>query len=48
MENLDGFVHAGRLDLYGLEAALQGGVFFNILPVLIERCSAHALQFAAG
>src|SRR4029078_10063283 len=31
-----------------LEASLEGGVFFDVLAVLVERGGANAAEFAAG
>ena len=38
----------GSCDQYFLEAALQRGVFFDVLAILIERRRADAMQLAAG
>ena len=35
-------------DEHRLEAAFQGGVFFDVLAVLVERRGADAAQLAAG
>jgi hypothetical protein len=39
---------AGRLDLHGLEAALEGGVLLDVLAVFVEGGRADALQLAAA
>ena len=46
LENLDGVFDVGLLDLDGLEAAFESGVFLDVLPVLAERRSADAVQFS--
>ena len=48
LEDLDGLVGRRFIDAHLLEAALQGGVALNVLAVLVQRCRADALQFAAG
>ena len=47
-ENGDGVVDGGLADHDGLEAAGEGGVFFDVLLVFVERGGADAAQFAAG
>ncbi len=47
-EDRDGVFDAGLVDEHGLEAALEGGVLFDVLAELIERGGADAVQFAAG
>ena len=44
----DGVLHRRLIDLYGLEAALERGVLFDILAVFVERRRADAVQLAAG
>ena len=46
-EDLDGFALAGRIDLDGLEAALERAVFFDVLAVLRGRRRADAADLAA-
>lgn len=48
LENLNCQLGAGLIDLDGLETALQGGVFLNVLAVLIEGGCTDGLQLAAG
>ena len=48
VEDLDGFLDAGGLDLHGLEAALERGVLLDVLAVFVERGGADALQLAAA
>jgi hypothetical protein len=38
----------GLVHLYGLEAALQRGVLFDILAVFVQSCGADAVQLAPG
>jgi hypothetical protein len=38
----------GRLDLDGLEAALERGVLLDVLAVFVERGRADALELAAA
>ena len=47
-EDGDGVLHRRLIDLNGLEAALERGVLFDILAVLVERRGADAVQLAAG
>ena len=47
-EDGDGFLDAGFVDVNGLEPAFEGGVFFDVLAVFIQRGGADAAQFAAG
>ncbi len=47
LQDLDGVRHRGLLHLDGLEAALEGGVLFEVLAVLVERGGADGLQLAA-
>ena len=35
------------INLNRLETALQGGIFFDVLAVLIQRCGTDAVQFAS-
>ncbi len=44
----DGFLDARFVDENGLETAFQGGVFFDVLAVFVQRGGADAAQFAAG
>ena len=44
----DGVLDGGFVHLHRLEAALEGGVFLDILAVLIQRGGADAVQLAAG
>jgi hypothetical protein len=48
LEDLDGVLHRGLLDLDRLEAALERGVLLEVLAVLVERGGADGLQLAAG
>ena len=48
LDNLDGFQDRGFLDLDGLKAALQRGIFFDILAVLGKRRRADDLHLPAG
>ena len=43
----DGVLHARFVHDHGLEAALQRGVLFDVLAVLVERGRADGAQFAA-
>ena len=43
----DGGLYRGLAHQDLLKAALQRGVFFDVLAVLVERGGAHAVQFAA-
>ena len=45
-QDLDGFIDGWRIDLYGLETALERCVFLDVLAVLVHRGRADALQFA--
>ena len=47
-EDGDGVLHRRLIDLHGLEAALERGILFDILAVLVERRRADAVQLAAG
>ncbi len=47
-ENGDGVVDDGFADVDGLEAAFQGGIFFDVLAIFVERGRADAAEFAAG
>ncbi len=47
-EDGNGVLHRRLIDLHGLEAALERGVLFDILAVLVERRRADAVQLAAG
>ena len=44
----DGVFHGRLIHLNRLEAALQSGVFLDILAVLVQRGRADAVQLAAG
>ena len=44
----DGVLHRRLIDLYRLEAALERGVLFDVLAVLVKRGRADAVQLAAG
>ena len=46
-QNGDRIFHARLLHKNGLEPPLERRIFFNILPVLVERCCADAVQFAS-
>ena len=48
VEDHNGVFHGRRLDLDGLETALEGGVLFDVLAVLVEGGRAHDLHFAAA
>ena len=48
LQDLDGHRDRGLLHLDGLEAALEGGVLFDVLAVLVDGRGAHRLQFTAG
>jgi hypothetical protein len=48
LEDGDGVLDGGRLDLHVLEAAVEGGVLLDVLAVLVERGGADAVQLAAG
>ena len=43
----DGILHSRLIHLHRLEPALQRGVFFDILTVLVQRGRADAVQLAA-
>ena len=47
-EDGDGVLHRRLVDLNGLEAALERGVLFDILAVLVKRGRTDAVQLAAG
>src|SRR5712671_6583286 len=47
-KNRDGFLHARLVHHYWLEAALQSGVFFNMLAIFIQRRRADAVQLSAS
>jgi hypothetical protein len=46
-QNRDGVFHGGLRHQHGLEAALEGGVLFDVLAVFVQCCGANAVQFAA-
>ena len=48
LEDQDGVLDRGGLDLDRLEAAVQRAVLLDVLPVLVQRGRPDALQFAAG
>jgi hypothetical protein len=48
LEDLDGVLHRGLLDLDRLEPALERGVLLEVLAVLVERGGADGLDLAAG
>ena len=45
-EDLQGVLHIGLVDHHRLEAALQGGVLFDVLAVLVEGGGADDLDLA--
>jgi hypothetical protein len=45
-EDVDGLLERGLLDHDGLEAAFEGGVALDVLPVLVKRGRADALELA--
>ena len=45
---VEGLFRGGGFDEHLLEAALEGGVFLDILAVFVEGCGAYALDDAAG
>ena len=47
-QDFDGLFDRRFVDIDRLEAALQGGVAFDIFAVLVQRCRADALQLAPG
>ena len=47
-EDGDGILHRGLIHHDRLEAALQSGVLFNILPVLVEGRGADTVQLSPG
>ena len=44
----DGVLHRGRVDQHRLEAALQGGVLLDVLPVFVQGGGSDRPQLAAG
>ena len=48
LKDEDSLLDGGGLDLDGLKAAFQGGVFFDVLAVLVQSGGADALEFAAA
>ena len=48
LQNANGFFFRGAIDLHGLEAALEGTIFFDGLAVFAGRGGADALDFAAA
>ena len=47
-EDGDGVFDAGLGHENRLEAAFQGGVFFDVFAIFVQRCSADAAEIAAG
>src|SRR5688572_1245335 len=47
LDDADGFVEIGRLNVDRLESSFQRTIFFNMLSVLIQRRSPNALDLAA-
>ena len=47
-EDGNGVLHRGLIHLYRLEPALQCGVLFDILAVLVQGGSADAVELAPG
>ena len=47
-QNGNGVFHGGLIHLHLLEATLQGGIFFNVLAILIQRGRPDTMQLAAG
>ena len=47
-EDFDGLVHRRWFDHDGLEPPFECAVLFDVLPVLVERRRAHALQLTTG
>ena len=47
-QNGDGIFHAWLLDHDWLEASLEGGVFFDVFAIFVERGGADGVQFAAS
>ena len=47
-EDGDGVLDTGLLDQDRLEAAFQGGIFFDILAVFVQGGGADAVQFTTG
>jgi len=48
LEDQDGVLNAGLVDVDGLETALKCRVGLDMLAVLVQSCRSDALQFAAG
>jgi hypothetical protein len=48
MEDGDRFVDCGRIHAYRLKAAFEGGIFFDVLAVLVHRSGTDTLEFPAG
>ena len=48
LEDQDGVLHGGSLDLHRLEAALEGRVLLDVLAVFVERGGPDALEFTAA
>ena len=47
-EDFNGVFDGGFFDVDGLEAAFEGGVFFDVLAVLLDGGGTDALEFATG
>ena len=47
-EDGDGVLHRGLIHHDRLEPPLQGGILFDVLPVLVQRGGADAVQLAPG
>ena len=47
-QNGDRVLDTGLADEDGLEAALQGGIFLDVLSIFVERGGTNAVQLAAG
>ena len=48
LQDLDGHGDRRLLDLHRLKAALESGVFFDVLAVLVDRGRPDGLELAAG
>ena len=46
-QNLDCFIHRGRIDFYRLEAAFERGVLLDVFTVLVHGRCADTLKFSA-
>ncbi len=47
-QNGNGVFHGGLIDQNSLKAALQGRIFFDMFPVLVERGCPDQVQFSPG